>query len=63
MDSAVVARALTRDIAIRAHLAGENTFSLGIVHEACDQDARALAVQAEGRWHRMLSGGRPSWLR
>jgi CHAD domain-containing protein len=60
---AVVARALTRDIAIRAHQAGESTFSLGIVHEACDRDARALAAQAEARGDRMLAGGRPAWLR
>jgi len=60
---AVVARALTRDIAIRAHLAGESTFSLGIVHEACDRDARDLAAAAEARWDRMLAGGRPAWLR
>jgi CHAD domain-containing protein len=60
---AVVTRALTRDIAIRAHLAAENTFSLGIVYEAGDQDARALAAKAEARWNRMLAGGRPAWLR
>ena len=60
---AVVARALTRDIAIRAHLAGESTFSLGIVHEACDRDATALAAEAEDRWDRMLAGHGPAWLR
>jgi CHAD domain-containing protein len=60
---AVVARALTRDIAIRAHLAGESTFSLGIVHEACDRDASALAAKAEKRWDRMLAGRDPAWLR
>jgi CHAD domain-containing protein len=60
---AVVARALTRDIAIRAHLAGESTFSLGIVHEACDRDAQALGAKAEARGDRMLAGGRPAWLR
>jgi CHAD domain-containing protein len=60
---AVVARALTRDLAIRAHLAGESTFSLGIVHEACDRDARALAADAEPRWDRILAGGGPAWLR
>src|SRR5262245_52537965 len=60
---AVVARALTRDIAIRAHLAGESTFSLGIVHEACDRDALALAAEAEDCWDRMLAGRGPDWLR
>jgi CHAD domain-containing protein len=60
---AVVARALTRDIAIRAHLAGESTFSLGIVHEACDRDARDLAAKAADRWDRMLAGRGPAWLR
>lgn len=60
---AVVARALTRDIAIRAHLAGESTFTLGIVHEACDRDSRALAAKAERRWDRMLAGKGPAWLR
>jgi len=60
---AVVARALTRDLAIRAHLAGESTFSLGIVHEACDRDARELAAEAEPRWDQILAGGGPVWLR
>ena len=60
---AVIARALTRDIAIRAHLASESTFSLGIVHEACDRDAQALGAKAESRWDRMLAGGRPARLR
>jgi CHAD domain-containing protein len=60
---AVVTRALVRDIAIRAHLAGENTFSLGIMHEACDRDALALAEKAENRWDRMLAGHSPAWLR
>ena len=60
---AVVARATTRDIAVHAHLAGENTFSLGIVHEACDRDARSLAAQGETRADRMLAGGVPAWLR
>jgi hypothetical protein len=58
-----VARATTRDIAVHAHLAGENTFSLGIVHEACDRDARSLAAQGETRADRMLAGGVPAWLR
>jgi CHAD domain-containing protein len=60
---AVVARALTRDIAIRAHLAGESTFSLGIVHEACDRDAVALAAKAMDRWDRIPVGHGPAWLR
>jgi CHAD domain-containing protein len=60
---AVVARATTRDIAVHAHLAGENTFSLGIVHEACDRDALTLAAKGEARADRMLAGGVPSWLR
>jgi CHAD domain-containing protein len=60
---AVVARATTRDIAVHAHLAGENTFSLGIVHEACDRDARSLAARGEARADRMLAGGVPAWLR
>jgi CHAD domain-containing protein len=60
---AVVARALTRDIAIRAHLAGESTFSLGIIHEACDRDATSLAGRALARGDRMLAGGGPGWLR
>jgi CHAD domain-containing protein len=60
---AVVARATTRDIAVHAHLAGENTFSLGIVHEACDRDARSLAAQGQARADRMLAGGVPAWLR
>ncbi|HEX6856821.1 MAG TPA: CYTH and CHAD domain-containing protein [Streptosporangiaceae bacterium] len=60
---AIVARALTRDIAIRAHLAGESTFSLGIVHEACDRDAQALAAKAAAHCDRMLAGRGPAWLR
>ena len=43
---AVVARDTARDIGVRAHLAGENAFAFGILHERCQRDALVLEEQA-----------------
>src|SRR5260221_11086823 len=39
---AVVARDTVRDIGVRAHLAGENAFSFGVLQRQLDRDALAL---------------------
>jgi hypothetical protein len=54
---AVVARDTARDIGMRAHLAGENAFSFGLLHERCCCDALALEEQAVKTWPSMF---RPS---
>ena len=56
---AVVARDTARDIGIRAHLAGENAFSFGLLHEGCQRDALMLEKQAmkSGRRHSGRSRG------
>ncbi len=47
---AVVARDTVRDIGVRAHLAGENAFSFGVLHGQFDRDALALEERALQRW-------------
>jgi hypothetical protein len=37
---------------MRAHLAGENAFSFGLLHESCQRDALILEEQAAARWWR-----------
>ncbi len=49
---AVVARDTARDIGVRAHLAGENAFSFGLLYEGCQRDALVLAEQAKADWAR-----------
>jgi CHAD domain-containing protein len=59
---AVVARDTVRDIAVRAHLAGENSFSFGLVHAGCQHDANLLACQGNSVWDRMLRPEYAKWL-
>ncbi len=62
-QDAVVARAALRDLGVRAHLAGDNGFTYGLLHAR--QDARAAAAEAEfaRRWERLRAGRAPQWLR
>jgi CHAD domain-containing protein len=59
---AVVARDTVRDIGIRAHLAGENAFTFGLLHERCDHDAARLAAQAEEVWAEVFRPRYAGWL-
>ena len=49
---AVVARDTARDNGMRAHLAGENAFSFGLLHEGYQRDALILEKQAVAEWRR-----------
>jgi CHAD domain-containing protein len=49
-QDAVVARATIRDIGIQAHLAGENAFSFGLLHERAHRQARACQDAAYLAW-------------
>jgi len=49
---AVEARDLTRDIGVRAHLAAENSFTFGLLHERCERDALRLEKRARKIWDR-----------
>lgn len=57
---AVVARDAARDLGVRAHLAGENAFTFGVLHEQCDHDALGLEKQARKQWVRVLRLGNSS---
>ena len=58
---AVVARDTAREIGVRAHLAGENAFSFGLLYEGCQRDALMLEKQVRKQWARTFGseyGGR-----
>jgi CHAD domain-containing protein len=59
---AVVARGTAREIGIRAHLAGENAFTFGLLHERCDQDAARLAAHAQDVWAEAFRPRYSGWL-
>jgi len=59
---AVVARDTARDIGVRAHLAGENAFSFGLLYERCQRDALVLAEQARADWARAFGPKYARWL-
>ena len=54
---AVLTRDLTRDIGVRAHLAGENAFTFGLLHERCERDALLFEESAAKEWKRALRPG------
>src|SRR5215469_893899 len=47
---AVTARGVAREIGIRAHLAGENAFTFGLLQERADRDAGAWQDRAMRAW-------------
>jgi CHAD domain-containing protein len=51
-QDAVIARRVERELGIGAHLAGENAFSYGLLHERDTDDARRLQVAARRLWKR-----------
>ena len=55
--SAVIARATAREIGVQAHLAGENAFSFGLLHERAHRQAVACENQAQHAWRRAHSRG------
>ena len=51
-QDAVLARAAARDIGMEAHLAGENAFSFGLLHERAHHQALAASNRARRVWRR-----------
>ncbi len=51
-QDAVIARAEARDIGVHAHLAGENAFSFGLLHERAHHQALATEDRARRAWRR-----------
>jgi CHAD domain-containing protein len=49
---AVNARAAAREIGVRAHLAGENAFTFGLLSERAARDAAAYDAKAQRAWKR-----------
>jgi CHAD domain-containing protein len=47
---AVVARDTVREIGVQAHLAGENAFTFGLLHERCQRAALLVEEQVRAEW-------------
>jgi CHAD domain-containing protein len=60
---AVVSRAAIRDLGMRAHLAGENAFSYGLLYERDARDARDLDDRAGQSWRRASRPKHVRWAR
>jgi len=58
----VVARAAIRDLGVRAHLAGDNAFTFGLLYEREACDARELQRQARRAWERASRPKYRRWL-
>jgi hypothetical protein len=61
-QDSVIARQAARDLGIGAHLAGENAFTYGLLHER--EADRATQLQAEARhvWRRAARRRYRRWL-
>ena len=59
---AVTARGVAREIGIRAHLAGENAFTFGLLQERADQDAAAQRNRAMRAWKSAARRKYRGWL-
>ncbi len=62
-QDAVIARELERDLGMRAHLAGENAFSYGLMYERDSQQADRLAKRARRTWRKASRTRHRRWLR
>ncbi|GGO80889.1 CYTH and CHAD domain-containing protein [Wenjunlia tyrosinilytica] len=49
-NDCAVTRAALRELAVQAHLSGENTFTYGLLHERETRRAKAAAARFEGVW-------------
>jgi len=61
-QDAVTARGVVRDIGIQAHLAGENAFTFGLLHERAHHAARDIQPQAPRAWKRAKRRKSLGWL-
>jgi hypothetical protein len=46
---------------MRAHLAGENAFSFGLLYEGCQRDALMLEKQVRKQWARRFGSEYGGW--
>jgi CHAD domain-containing protein len=60
---AITAQAASREIGVNAHLAGENAFTFGLLHERASQQAAVAEKQAAGAWKRATGRKPRRWLR
>ncbi|HEX8005484.1 MAG TPA: CYTH and CHAD domain-containing protein [Trebonia sp.] len=61
-QDAVNIRAAAREIGVNAHLAGENAFSFGLLHERAHRDALEHQARAMRTWKRAARGKQRKWL-
>jgi CHAD domain-containing protein len=61
-QDAVTARTVARELAMQAHLAGENAFSFGLLHERAHRDALEYQRQAAAVWRRASRRKVRRWL-
>jgi CHAD domain-containing protein len=61
-QDAVTARTVAREIGMRAHLAGENAFSFGLLNERAHRDALEYQRQARSVWKRAARRKARRWL-
>jgi CHAD domain-containing protein len=61
-QDAVTARGVAREIGMRAHLAGENAFSFGLLNERAHRDALEYQRQARSVWKRAARRKAHRWL-
>jgi CHAD domain-containing protein len=61
-QDAVIARGTARDIGVQAHLASENAFSFGLLHERAHRQAIACEDQARRAWRRASRKKYRGWL-
>lgn len=61
-QDAVTARGVVRDIGIQAHLAGENAFTFGLLHERAHRGALDIQPRARQAWKRAKRRKSVSWL-
>src|SRR5215813_13787866 len=62
-QDAVIARRVARELGIRAHLAGENAFSYGLLYERDVCHGQRLQVEAQQAWKRASRPGYLHWMR
>ncbi len=61
-QDAVIIRAEARDIGVHAHLAGENAFSFGLLHERAHHQVLACQQESRRAWRRASRGKSRGWL-
>jgi CHAD domain-containing protein len=61
-QDAVITRGVTRDLAVRAHLAQENAFAYGVLYEQEDAEAASLRREARRIWRKASRRRYRRWL-